>query len=60
MEFLYLTIAFVVLYFFSDWLLRRVESVLGRQLEQRSIIFFAILLGSALITFALIRHFAGS
>ena len=60
MEFLYLTIAFVVLYFFSDWLLRRVESVLGRQLEQRSIIFFAILLGSALITFALIRNLAGS
>ena len=45
---------------FADWLLRRVESVLGRQLEQRSLIFFAILLGSALIGFALIRHFADS
>jgi hypothetical protein len=60
MQFLYLTIAAVVLYFFADWLLRRVESVLGRQLEQRSLIFFAILLGSLLIGFALIRHFAGS
>ena len=60
MQFLYLTIAAVVLYFFSDWLLRRVESVLGRQLEQRSLIFFAILLGSLLIGFALIRHLGGS
>ena len=60
MQFLYFAIAAVVLYFFADWLLRRVESALGRQLEQRSLIFFAILLGSALIGFALIRHFADS
>jgi surface polysaccharide O-acyltransferase-like enzyme len=60
MQLLYLIIAAVVLYFFSDWLLRRVESALGRPLEQRSVIFFAILLGSMLISFALIRHLAGS
>ena len=60
MQFLYFTIAAVVLYFFSDWLLRRVESLAGRQFEQRSIVFFAIFLGSLLIGFALIRHLAGS
>jgi hypothetical protein len=60
MQFLYLIIATVVLYFFSDWLLRRIESALGRRLEQRSVVFFAILLGSILISFALIRHLAGS
>lgn len=59
MQFLYFAIAAVVLYVFSDWLLRRVESALGRQLEQRSIIFFAIFLGSLLIGFALIRELAG-
>ena len=60
MQFLYFAIAAVVLYFFADWLLRRVESALGRQLEQRSVIFFAILLGSLLGGFALIRYLGGS
>jgi hypothetical protein len=56
MQFLYYTIAAIFLYFFSDWLLRRIESALGRQIEQRSIVFFAILLSSALACFALIRY----
>ena len=55
MEFLYFVAAAIGLYVFSDWLLRRIEARLGRHLEQRSLIFFAILLGSALASFALIR-----
>jgi surface polysaccharide O-acyltransferase-like enzyme len=59
MSALYLLIVAVGLYVFSDWLLRRIEAHLGRHLEQRSLIFFAILLTSALISFALIRMLLG-
>ena len=60
MQFLYFLIAAIALYVFSDWLLRRIEARLGRHLEQRSLVFFAILLCSALISFALIRLLSGS
>jgi hypothetical protein len=60
MEFLLFAVVAVGLFFLSDWLLRRIEAALGRQLEQRSVIFFAILLGSALISFALIRQLFGA
>ena len=60
MEFLYFTVIAVVLYAFSDWLLRRIEAHLGRHLEQRSLIFFAILLTSALLSFGLIRLLTGA
>ena len=60
MEFLLFAVAAVVLFFLSDWLLRRMESALGRELEQRTLVFFAILLGSALISFALIRQLFGA
>ena len=46
------------LYFFADWMLTTIETRLGRRLGQRSIVFFAILLASALASFALIRAFA--
>ncbi len=55
MEFLYFIVVAIALYAFSDWLLRRIEGRLGRHLEQRSLIFFAILLTSALLSFGLIR-----
>ena len=51
MEFLYFILVAV-----SDWLVRWIEAALGRTLEQRTLIFFAILLGSALASFALIRQ----
>ena len=57
MELIYFAVVAVVLYVFSDFVLRGVESLLGRRLEQRSLIFFGILLVSALIAFALIRRF---
>ena len=60
MEFLYFLAAAIALYAFSDWLLRRIEAHLGRVLDQRSLIFFAILLISALASFALIRLLFGS
>ncbi len=57
MELIYFGIAAVALYVFSDFALRRAESLAGRRFEQRSVIFFAILLGSALVVFALVRQF---
>lgn len=60
MQFLYLLLVAVALYAFSDWALRWLESRLGRPIEQRSLVFFAILLGSAVLVFALIRQFAAA
>ena len=56
MQFLYLLATAVVLYLLSDWLLRQIEARLGRALEHRSLFFFAIFLGSLLLSFSLIRH----
>jgi hypothetical protein len=56
MEFLLFTVVAIGLYFLSDWLLRRIEASAGRPLEHRSLVFFAILLVSALAGFWLIRH----
>ena len=56
MEMLYFTLAAIALYVGADWILNRIEAAIGRRLEYRSIIFFAILLVMALTSFALIRH----
>ena len=44
----------IVLYFVSDWLLQRAEAVAGRRFEYRTLIFFALLLGLALVSFSLL------
>lgn len=49
----------IILYFVADWLVVRIEAVAKRRLEHRSLIFFGILLGLALIVFPVIRNFAG-
>jgi hypothetical protein len=49
----------VVLYFVSDALLQAVEIRLGRRLEHRTLVFFAILSVLALVCFAVIRRFLG-
>ena len=59
MEFLYFILVAVVLYFLSDRLLDGIERALGRRLENRSLVFFAILLVLALVAFAAIRRLAG-
>jgi hypothetical protein len=57
MESLYYTIVAILLYFVADWILQRIEVIRGTRLEQRSIIFFVILLTLAVTSFALIRQF---
>lgn len=59
MEALYFTLVAVALYFLSDWLLRRIESLRGRAFGRRTLVFFAVLLVSALITFAALRRIFG-
>ncbi len=60
MEIVLFVVVAIVLYFLSDWLLRRLEAALGRTLEHRTLIFFAILLTLALVGFAAIRRLLGA
>lgn len=55
MEAIYFTLVAVGLYFFSDWLLERIERLRGKRFEQRSIVFFAIIAVLALISFQVIQ-----
>ena len=55
MHALYFTIAAIVLYVVADRLLDSLERRAGRRFEHRSLIFFGMLLGLSLVTFALIR-----
>lgn len=56
---IWFTLVAVVLYLVSDWLLERVETAVGKRLEHRSLIFFAILLSLALVTFSIIQAQTG-
>jgi len=53
-EIVYFTLVAIGLYFMSDWLLDRIETARGKRFENRSVIFFAIIMVSALVTFELI------
>jgi len=55
---LFLIVA-VALYFAADWILDRIEVRVGHRLEHRTLVFFALLLGLAMITFSLIGRMTG-
>ena len=55
MEFLYYTIAGIVLYFISDTILERIEIKRGKRFENRSAIFFVIILVLAVGSFKAIE-----
>ena len=55
LEAVYFTLVAVGLYFFSDWLLDRIERQRGKRFEQRSIVFFAIIAVLAIISFQVIQ-----
>ena len=59
MEMIYFTLAAIVLYVGTDWILDRIEIAAGRRLEYRNLVFFVIMLTMAITSFALIRHFGG-
>jgi NADH:ubiquinone oxidoreductase subunit 6 (subunit J) len=56
MEMIYYTVAAVLLYLVSDWILNRIEIRRGERLEHRSLIFFAIILVLAMAVFNLIQQ----
>jgi hypothetical protein len=59
MQALYFIAASIVLYFVSDWILNRIEIARGERLENRTLIFFAILLALGLLTFSLLPRLLG-
>lgn len=53
------TVAGLALYFVSDWILNRIEISRGERFENRSIVFFVIILVLALGLFELIEFLQG-
>ena len=58
MQMVLFTLIAIGLYFAADRLLQALEVRAGRRFEYRSLIFFALLLALAVITFALVQRFA--
>jgi len=54
-EIIYFTLVGIGLYFASDWILDRIEAARGNRFENRSVIFFVIILVLAVVTFQLIN-----
>lgn len=55
MEILAFTANAIIIYLFSDWLVRTIEKKRGEPLKQRQAVFFAIILVLALISFRILR-----
>ena len=55
MQFVYYTVAGIILYLVSDWILAGIEKARGEAFEQRSLVFFVIILVLALTTFKAIE-----
>ncbi|MDH3632671.1 MAG: hypothetical protein OER98_16240 [Gammaproteobacteria bacterium] len=56
MQYVYYTIAAIVLYFLSDWILLKIEQVRGKQFEQqRSLVFLVIIMVLAVGSFKAIE-----
>ena len=60
MQIVYFTVAGVVLYLVSDWILVAIERWRGDRLPQRSLVFFGIILVLALTTFKAIELIFGT
>jgi len=56
-DIVWLALVGIALYVLADRILDAMERRAGRRFEQRSIIFFGLILGMALVVFALIRNF---
>jgi hypothetical protein len=54
-EILLFTLVAIVIYLVSDWLVRMIEARRGEILKQRQIIFFAVFLVLALVSFRALR-----
>ena len=59
MSTVYFTLAAIALYLLADRLLDLLERRAGRRFDNRSLVFFGLLLGLSLVTFAVIRRYVG-
>lgn len=59
MEIILFTIVAGALYLFSDWVINRIEIRRGERFEHRTLIFFAIILTLALLSFKLLEAIRG-
>lgn len=57
MAMVYYTLAGIVLYLAADWILNRIETRRGARFDNRSLIFFAILMVLAVSSFQIIQYF---
>jgi len=57
MEMLFYTVAAIFLYVVSDWILNQIETRRGERFENRSLLFFAIILVLSVLLFNLIQQF---
>lgn len=55
LELMSYTLAGIILYFGSDWILQQIEIASGRKLDNRNLVFFAIILFLSISSFAVIR-----
>jgi len=53
------TLNAIVIYLLSDWLVRLIEKRRGKALKQRQVIFFAIFLTLALVSFRFLKLLLG-
>ncbi|MCP4335013.1 MAG: hypothetical protein GY785_20355 [Gammaproteobacteria bacterium] len=54
-EVLLFTLVAIVIYLVADWIIRMIEARRGEVLKQRQVIFFAIFLVLALVSFRVLR-----
>lgn len=54
-EILIFTLNAIFIYFVADWIVRMIEARRGEILKQRQIVFFAVILVLALVTFRLLK-----
>lgn len=59
MAYLYYTVAAVLLYLLSDWILNKIEQRVGKRLEYRSLVFFVIIMALAVGSFEMIDRIVG-
>ncbi len=59
MQLVYLILTAIALYVLSDRILNWMERRAGRRFEQRSVVFFGLMLAFSLIAFSLIGYLTG-
>ena len=60
MDIVYFTVIAIGIYFGADWILDFIERKRGARFENRQVMFFAIILPLALITFWVVRALQGA